>query len=208
MSTHHKVNSKSFPFRLIEQQEKTKNLVIILPGAGYTTQAPLLHFTTGVLYKKGFDVLHINYSFTRQEMSDLNDREFARDVQLTIDNAIKDKRYTSFFVVAKSIGTRALSKLLHHEMFEDAKLVWLTPILQNDNVFHGMVNSDHKGLCIIGDKDFCYIKECFEQLKHKQNLLLKVVQGGDHSLELQGEPIQSIDVLKNVISAIDEFCKP
>ncbi|CAM5223367.1 hypothetical protein UACE39S_00635 [Ureibacillus acetophenoni] len=36
---------KSFPFRMFKQKEETNNLVIILPGAGYTTQAPLLHYT-------------------------------------------------------------------------------------------------------------------------------------------------------------------
>jgi hypothetical protein len=64
MTNNEITKSKSIPFRLIEQKEKTNNLVIVLPGAGYTTQAPLLHFTTGLFYKKGFDVLHINYTFS------------------------------------------------------------------------------------------------------------------------------------------------
>ena len=48
--------------------------------------------------------------------------------------------------------------------------------------------------------------ERFEQLKNNQNLILKVVHGGNHSLELEEEPIQSIDLLKSVISTIEEFC--
>ena len=88
--------SKSIPFRLMEQKKETNNLVIVLPGAGYTTQAPLLHFTTGVFYNKGFDVLHINYTFSRQEITALNERDLARDVQLAIDTAIKDMRYSNF----------------------------------------------------------------------------------------------------------------
>lgn len=31
--------NKSIPFRLIEQKEGTDSLVIVLPGAGYSTQA-------------------------------------------------------------------------------------------------------------------------------------------------------------------------
>jgi len=73
-------NFKSIPYRLIEQNDETNSLVIVLPGAGYTTQAPLLHFTTGVFYSKGFDVLHINYKFSREEMPALNERDFSREL--------------------------------------------------------------------------------------------------------------------------------
>jgi hypothetical protein len=198
-------SSKSIPFRLIEQKAETNRLVIILPGAGYTTHAPLLHFTTGLFYSKGFDVLHINYSFNRQEQSELSEEAFTRDVQLAIDHAIKNKEYSHYYIVAKSIGTIALSYLLNNAMFKNAKVVWLTPLLQRDDVFHAMLNSDNKGICIIGDKDRCFVEERFESLKNNDNLLLKVVTGGNHSLELDEEPIQSIEVLKGVISDMNEF---
>ncbi|WP_449536453.1 alpha/beta family hydrolase [Ferdinandcohnia sp. Marseille-Q9671] len=198
--------NKSIPYRLIEQKEDTNSVVIVLPGAGYTTQAPLLHFTTGVFYNKGFDVLHINYTFSREEMSALNEREFAQDVQFAIDSAIKDKNYSNFYVVGKSIGTKVLRYLLDHPRMKDAKAIWLTPILQNDDVFHAMVTSKNKGLCIFGGKDrVCFIEERFEELKKNKNLLLKVVDGANHNLELDTEPIKSIEVLKNVISDINEF---
>lgn len=199
------ISSKSIPYRLIEQNDETKSLVIVLPGAGYTTQAPLLHFTTGVFYSKGFDVLHINYTFSREEMSALNERDFARDVQLAINNATSNKKYSNYYVVAKSIGTIALSYLIDHSMLKDANVVWLTPLLQREDVFNAMVNSGNKGLCIIGDKDSCFIEERFEKLKNNQNLRLKVIEGGNHALELDKEPIKSIEILKSVISAINEF---
>lgn len=206
MNNNEIIGSKNIPFRLIEQKEETNNLVIVLPGAGYTTQAPLLHFTTGLFYNKGFDVLHINYIFSKQGMSVLNEEDFARDVQLAIDNAIKDKEYSNYYVVAKSIGTKALSYLLDHSMLKSAKVVWLTPLLQNDGVFNAMVNSENKGLCIFGEKDhICFIVERFEKLKNNQNLLLKVVDGANHRLELDKEPIKSIELLKSVISDINEF---
>lgn len=198
-------SSKSIPYSLIEQKEETKNLVIVLPGAGYTTQAPLLRFTTGLFYNKGFDVLHINYTYNRQELSELHEEDFTRDVQLVIDHAIKNKNYNNYYIVAKSVGTIALSNLLNHTMFKEAKVVWLTPLLQKDVVFNAMVNSDHKGLCMIGDKDSCFIVERFESLKNNPNLLLKVINGGNHSLELDEDPIKSIDLLKSVMIDISEF---
>ncbi|HET7658181.1 MAG TPA: alpha/beta hydrolase [Bacillales bacterium] len=198
--------TKRFPFRLIEQKEETHHLVIVLPGAGYTTQAPLLHFTTRLFYTKGFDVLHINYAFSRDEMTALNERDFARDVQFAIDHAIKDKQYRNYYVVAKSIGTKALSDLLENQRLKEAKVVWLTPLLQNDVVFNAMVTSDHKGLCFFGEKDrVCYIEERFEELKNNRNLILKVVNGANHNLEFDQDPIKSIERLKSVISDINVF---
>ena len=200
------VGSKNIPSRLIEQKEETNNLVIILPGAGYTTQAPLLHYTTGLFFTKGFDVLHMNYTFSKQELTALNERNFASDVQFAIDNAIKDKKYSNYYVVAKSIGTKALIYLLDHPRLKDAKVVWLTPILQNDDVFNAMVNSNHKGLCFFVEKDsFCYIVDRFEKLKDNPNLILKVVDGGNHNLDLDDQPIKSIEILKSVISDMNEF---
>ena len=205
MMTNKISGSKNIPYRLIEQSDETDRLVIVLPGAGYTTQAPLLHFTTGVFYSKGFDVLHINYQFSRQEMAALNEKDFASDVQQTIENATKGKKYSKYYVVAKSIGTIALSNLQDHPTLKEAKLVWLTPLLQRSDVFNAMVRSENKGLCMIGDKDSCYIEERFKKLKNNQNLILNVVEGGNHSLELDNEPIKSIEILKNIISTINDF---
>ncbi|MED4018801.1 alpha/beta hydrolase [Sutcliffiella cohnii] len=198
-------DSKNIPYRLIEQKEEVNNLVIVLPGAAYTTQAPLLHFTTGVFYNKGFDVLHINYSYSREEMAVLSEEDFTRDVQHAIDKAIEGRNYSNYYVVAKSIGTIALSYLLKNTRLKDAKVVWLTPLLQRDDVFDAMANSENKGLCIIGDKDSCFVVDRFEKLKNNRNLLLKVVEGGNHGLELNGEPIKSIELLKDVIQTINEF---
>ncbi len=198
--------TKSIPFRLLEQKEGTENLVIVLPGAGYSPQAPLLHYTTGLFNNKGFDVLHINYAFSKEEITSLNEGDLARDVQLAIDTAIHEKKYSNIYIVAKSIGTKVLRCLIHHTMFKDAKLVWLTPLIQNDDVFHAMVNSDHKGLCVFGEKDsHCFIVERFEKLKDNPNLILKVVEGGNHNLDLEKDPIKSIDILKRVISDINDF---
>jgi hypothetical protein len=108
--------------------------------------------------------------------------------------------------VAKSIGTKVLRYLLDTTMLKDAKVVWLTPILQNDDVFITMVNSNNEGFCIFGEKDSdCFITERFEKLKNNQNLKLKVVDSGNHNLEYDKEPIKSIEMLKGVISAINEF---
>ncbi len=61
-------------------------------------------------------------------------------------------------------------------------------------------------ICILGEKDSsCFIVERFDKLKNNQNLILKVVDGGNHSLELEKNPIKFIEILKSVTSDINEF---
>ncbi|WP_250886780.1 hypothetical protein [Bacillus sp. SM2101] len=58
----------------------------------------------------------------------------------------------------------------------------------------------------MGEKDSsCFIVERFDKLKNNQNLILKVVDGGNHSLELEKNPIKFIEILKSVTSDINEF---
>jgi hypothetical protein len=35
------------PFTILSKKEDSKNIAILLPGAGYTVQAPLLHYSAG-----------------------------------------------------------------------------------------------------------------------------------------------------------------
>jgi len=203
------INSESeeFPFRWFEQKNGTGKLAIVLPGAGYTTQAPLLRYSTQLFYKEGFDVLHINYTLSKEEMAVLNEKEFARKVEKSITKAIRGRNYSHYSVAAKSVGTLALSQLLANlDMLKDAKLLWLTPLLQRDEVFQAMVNRKNEGLCIIGENDrHCFIPERVETLRNQPNLSVKLVDGGNHSLEIEGDPIRSIGILKEVISEIQQF---
>lgn len=113
--------NRFIPFILYKQEEKSNSLTIILPGAGYTTQAPLLHYTTGIMFKKGSDVLLVNYNYSQEVLSSLSEDEFTSDVQAVIKAILKDNDYTDFTIVAKSIGTIALTYLLKNPNYHSAK---------------------------------------------------------------------------------------
>ena len=49
------------PYTLLSNNESSNSLVIMLPGAGYSAQAPLFHYSTGVFLNKSFDELQVNY---------------------------------------------------------------------------------------------------------------------------------------------------
>lgn len=197
------------PYTLLSTKEDSRDIAILLPGAGYTVQAPLFHYSTGVFLNKSFDVLQVNYSYNDKAYTDFSIDEISEaikhDVKTVIDKVLDDKSYENFYLIGKSLGTIAMSSELKREIFKDAKAVWLTPLLQRNDVFETMIKGNNKGLCFIGDSDQHYIAERYEQLIKNTNIVSRIFPNVNHSLQYESDPVNSIDVLKSVVKEIDEF---
>lgn len=195
------------PFTMLSKVSSSKNLAIILPGMGYTSQAPLLHYSTGVFINKSFDVLHVNYQYNNKAYDGFNEISEAIkvDVKNVIDFVLTNKTYENFYLIGKSIGTIAMSSELTRETFNNAKAIWLTPLIQREDVLHAMVKSENKGLSIIGDKDPCYSEERYVKVAANSNITSKLIPNVNHSLEYVENAVESINILKNVINDIEQF---
>ena len=102
---------------MLSKNKHSAQLAIILPGMGYGSQAPLLHFSAGVFISKGYDVLQVDYQYNNQDYEDFSE----------ISDAIKlDVRHVT------------------REVFKNAKAVWLTPLIQRDDVLNAMIESKNK----------------------------------------------------------------
>lgn len=197
------------PFTLLSTKEDSRNIAILLPGAGYTVQAPLLHYTTGVFLHKSYDVLHVNYSYNDKAYNDFSIDEISQaikhDVKTVIDKVLDDKSYENVYLIGKSLGTIAMTSELKREVFQDAKAVWLTPLIKRDDVFETMLKGNNRGLCFMGDSDQHYIVERYEQLVNNPKIISRLFPNVNHSLQYESHPVDSIDVLKSVVKEIDEF---
>ena len=197
------------PFTLISGVEGSKKLVVFLPGAAYTVQSPAFHYSQEIFLQKGFHVLQVNYQYNDKNYDDFTIEELSEaikfDVKTVLDEVLKDSSYDNFYFVAKSLGTIAMSSLVEWDIFKEAQIIWLTPLLQRDDVFDAMIHSENRGLCIIGDNDRCYIKERFEQIIDKSTIVEKLLPNVNHRLEYTHKTIESIDVLKDVMNDIQEF---
>ena len=195
------------PFKILSKNPHTDRLAIILPGSGYTSQAPLLHFSAGVFISKGYDVLQVNYLYNGQAYEDFSEISEAvkLDVKQVLDYVLSNKSYNDFYFIGKSLGTIAMSSELSRDIFKNAKAIWLTPLIQRDDVFTAMTESKLKGLCIMGDSDPCYTEERFLKATENKHITSKLIPNVNHSLEYDGNPIESIEVLKHVIHNIEQF---
>lgn len=194
---------------LLKKSEESKKLGIIMPGAGYTVQAPLLHYATGVLLNKSYDVLHINYQYNSEEYDRFTYEDIVHaiqfDVKAVIDNVLSEKSYEEFGFVAKSIGTIGLGSELARPEFREAKAVWLTPLLSRDIVFERMVDSHQSALCLIGDQDPFFIKERFEKVSEKVNIKAFLIPEVNHSMEHEHDCLKSVEVLKDVVEKMNYY---
>ncbi|WP_172368986.1 alpha/beta hydrolase [Sporosarcina jiandibaonis] len=197
------------PFTLMSRSEDSSNLAIILPGAGYTAQAPLLHYSTGVFLHKSFDVLQVNYQYNKKIYDDFTMEEISDaiklDVKTVLEEVLISKTYENYYLIGKSLGTIAMSYELKRECFKNAKAIWLTPLIQREDVLNAMVRSKNKSLCIIGDKDPCYIEERYSKVIENPNITSKLISNVNHSLEYDENAVESINVLKSVIVEIEQF---
>lgn len=200
---------KDIYYTVLSTDEHAPKLAILLPGAGYTTQAPLLHYSTGVFLHKSVDVLQVNYTYNDKFYDHFSMDELVEaikfDVGTIIDKVLEEKSYDGYYLVGKSLGTIAMASLLDRKIFHHAKAVWLTPLLNRDDVFESMLHSRNESLCFIGDDDTHYNAERYRQFDNNPKLVTRLLEGADHSLQYKSDPVRSIDLLKTVIKEIDAF---
>lgn len=198
-------HNRNIPYSFYNHEVKSTDLAIILPGLDYTSQAPLLHYTTKALFSRGIDVLQANYHYSEEVLASLSEEDITQDVSTVIDEILIENQYTKFYFVAKSIGTIPMAHLLKSPSFHSAKSIWLTPLWQRDDVYHSLLNNKEKALCIIGDQDPNYNSEKVEMLQKNPHLQLEIIKDTNHSLEFEDNVIESIKVVTSVTQKVIEF---
>ena len=187
----------------------SNSLAIMFPGIGYTVQGPVFHFATGLYLNKGTDVLQLEYPYEDSFYEQFTDGQLCEaviyDSGALIDQFLKERKYDNFYLVGKSFGTIAMSNELRNTRFNDAKAVWLTPLMKRDDVWAAMYESTGKGLCIIGDQDHHYDENRLKQLDEQLNFITKLYPNVHHGLEYEGDILKSVDILKGIIHEIDRF---
>jgi hypothetical protein len=197
------------PFTFLRNECHSKSLVVFLPGTGYTVQSPLFHYAKELFIQRDFDVLQVNYQYKDKTYAEFTVEEKIEsiifDVNKVINETLKTAQYENYYVMGKSIGTIAMSSVLSRAEFIKAKAIWLTPLLQRDEVFSALAAISHKSLCIIGDQDDFYINERYDVVKTNPHVISRLIPNVNHSLEYEDFKVESIDVMKSVIVDIEKF---
>jgi hypothetical protein len=162
-----------------------------------------------ILLNHGYEVLEINYDYKKEDYKQFTFEEIVKaisfDTYAVIQKVLSGKNYDKFCFVSKSLGTIPLGNLLENELFKRAKVIWLTPLLQNESVYLSIKESTNSGLLIIGENDPIYKKERFENLLQNENIIFNRIPNVNHQLEYAESVIDSINVLKEIMFEIQQF---
>ena len=165
---------------------------LLIPGRGYTAQAPLLAYTTELLTRAGFEVRAISWQppagLSLEESGD-----WVRDrVGPLIDGHTR-------LLVGKSLGSLAAPLAAEH----DLPAIWLTPLLAHPDVDDALDRATTRFLLVGGTADPSWDGPAARRLTSD----VVEIEDADHSLMVPGPLARSADALGRVCTAIEDFIR-
>ena len=195
----------------IKQDAGTESLAVLFPGMRYTTDMPLLYYTSRLFVAGGADALLVDYRYHEDaDFMAAGEQERARrltgDVTAACRVALSQRSYRDVTVVGKSIGSLAMAHLLSTEAkLSTARAVWLTPLLRNDNLRAQIKTWGGKSLFVIGTADHDYDEALLKEVEAATRGKALVIEGGDHLLEVKGDFFASLQALEKILRAVRRF---
>jgi hypothetical protein len=164
---------------------------VVLPGVRYFSQAPLLWFAREAAQARGWSALELS------ERAPAGEEPFAwmRD---RAARALDATEAGTVVVIGKSLGSAAAGVVAERGL----AAVWLTPLLMRPNVVAAL-RSSHAPALLVGSA----ADETWANGEQPGGDAVEVLEfeGLDHSLQVDGDPLASLDVLRQVTERIGAF---
>jgi hypothetical protein len=182
-------------------------VAIVLPGGGYGPLGAALRFPILVLEAGGADTFVVDYppgdqqrSPTLKELVQAANPQVAR----TITAAAADAERVTF--VAKSFGTAILAHLDSTVLSSSlTEAIWLTPLFGYTAVRSGAIAHGWRSLLVAGDADDYHDPEAHETVRDALGADSLILKDADHRLEIPGNPIATVDSLRDLVEAVARF---
>jgi hypothetical protein len=167
--------------------------VVLLPGAHYSTRSPLLWFSRETAQREGWSVLEVLDEW-RESHEPL---EWARD---RAERALSAVSAPSIVVVGKSLASGAANIVAERWL----PAAWLTPLLNRAPVVEALARTRRPTLLVGSRAD-----DTWKSAAIPENPDLEIVEldGLDHALQVEGDPLASLDALRTVTAVLSEFLR-
>jgi hypothetical protein len=164
---------------------------VVLPGVRYFSQAPLLWFAREAAQARGWSVLELS------ERAPADQEPFAwmRD---RAERALAATEAGTLVVIGKSLASAAAPLVAERGL----PAVWLTPLLIRPEVVEALSASTAPALAVGSPADPSWGDG---ERPHNDALELIELEGLDHSLQVDGDPLASLEVLEQVTGRIGAF---
>jgi len=196
--------------KFIKHKTPSNGLALIFPGLRYTCDMPLLYFSTGLLLEMGCDVLQLWIDpdapdFERISQAELTQQllEYSKALLIAGKNG---GAYSDLILVGKSLGTLTMTLLLTNEQaFLNETTIWFTPLLNLPPVSQIILSLSGPTFVVGGGADPTFEQEAVSQIKSMPNTTISVLEDANHSLEIPGDPIRSLQILSQVMTDLAGF---
>jgi predicted alpha/beta-hydrolase family hydrolase len=165
---------------------------VVLPGVRYFSQAPLLWFAREAAQAGGWSVLELS----ERAPADEEPFEWMRDrAERALDSA---SEADSVVVIGKSLGSAAARLVAERAV----AAVWLTPLLVRPEVVAALRAATAPALLVGSSADPTWSDG---EQPGGEGIEVVELDGLDHSLQVEGDPLASLDVLRQVTEQIGAF---
>jgi hypothetical protein len=173
---------------VIQHEGDPARCLVLLPGVRYFSQAALLWFAREAAQARGWSVVEVDERAPADQEPFAWMREKARRALDATEAALT-------VVVGKSLGSAAAPLVT-------GPAVWLTPLLVRPEIVEALAVASAPAL-LIGSRD----DPTWSDGELPDNPALEVLEldGLDHSLQVKGDPLASLDVLRTVTERTGAF---
>jgi len=198
------------PNTFFRQEHPADHLAVVLPGYEYTCDQPLLYYPVCLMLNRGADVLQVEYAYNRrreyQELPNADRQNWLfTDVTAACHAVLASRSYAQVTLIGKSIGTRAMGHLFTTDVrLSDAWAVWLTPLLRDEHLRARIRQGHQRSLFVIGTADTHYDPAYLDEARGTMDNAV-VIEGADHSLEIAGDVLKSLDAMMRTMHALQAF---
>jgi hypothetical protein len=179
------------PGEAILHEGDPERCVVLLPGVRYFSQAPLLWFAREVAVAAGWSVLEVS------ERAPAGQEPFEWILERA-ESALNATSATQVTLVGKSLGSAAAPLATQRAL----PAVWLTPLLIRAEVLAALGATDRPTLIVGSPSDASWGNG---ELPENEALEVLELDDLDHSLQREGDPLGSIDVLRTVTERVASF---
>jgi len=182
--------------RLNSKPSRTAPVALVLPGAGYTVQAPLLYWPVLALTQAGWDVWSVNW---HDDVKGPAPRDIAQFVEDAVVQALAELPDAPAAVIGKSLGTYALPYFVDREVWA----AWLTPNLTDSRIAQAARSASRRHLFVGGTADPTWRPEGI--LNSRAETIS--VESGNHSLETaetgwQNSALEQLEMLRRLVDHV------
>jgi len=196
------------PNELVRWQSGSNTLAVLLPGRRYTCDMPLFYYAERLLLDRGWDILRVQYDYRQANDATSGDEQLERlavDSRGAVNAGMADGTYRRVVLVGKSIGTIAMAQVLPALKAADTWSVWLTPLLKRPDVLECLMAEPSRSLVVIGSEDSQFDRVVIDALARDNGCAIVVIDGGEHSLDLEGDAAASAMSVVTAIHAMNRF---